>query len=136
MLVNGKAETIPMVKLRAMFVNVTQEQLDELPSPRVLNTHFPPSWLPMQQIKGTCNKYVFTLRAFSNIFDKIGILSIWPRGKKTVFVFNSAEHDFGLANQSQLITISNSFLLNIAERENVVANIAGIFVFISRELLS
>ena len=44
------------------------------------------------------------------------------------------EHEICPANKSQ-ITISNSFLLNIAEHENFSANkyVVGIIIFISRE---
>ena len=51
MLLNGKAETIPIPKEFTMLENVPQSQIDELPSPRVLNSHFPLSVLP-KQIKG------------------------------------------------------------------------------------
>ena len=52
MLMNGKAETIPYSKIETMLINSDQEQLDKVASPRVLNTHFPPSRLPMDQLKG------------------------------------------------------------------------------------
>ena len=49
---------------------------------------------------------------------------------------NSAEHENLHANNLKLLTMPNSFLLNIAEYENFSANKyenAGIFIFISRE---
>ena len=47
---------------------------------------------------------------------------IRPRGYKTFFMLNSAEHDNFPANNLKLLTIANSFLLNIAEHENFSAN--------------
>ena len=58
MLVNDNAETIPATKIDTMFINSNQEKLDIVASPRVLNTHFPPSWLPMKELKGTANASV------------------------------------------------------------------------------
>ena len=40
----------------------------------------------------------------------------WPRGYKTFFMLNLAEHEIFHAYKSQL-TIANSFLLNIVEHE-------------------
>ena len=37
----------------------------------------------------------------------------------STFMLNSAEHEICPANKSQLLTIVNSFLLNIAEHENL-----------------
>ena len=54
-------------------------------------------------------------------------------------MFNSAEHDFFLLINLKLLTIANSFLLNVAEHENFSANkykmptIVGLFIFNSRE---
>ena len=42
--------------------------------------------------------------------------------KNVIFLLNLAEHDFPAKNL-QLLTIANSFLLNIAENENFSANI-------------
>ena len=47
---------------------------------------------------------------------------IRPRGYKTFFMLNSAEHEIFHANNLKLPTIANSFLLNIAEHENFSAN--------------
>ena len=46
-----------------------------------------------------------------------------PRGYKTVFMLNSAEHEICPANKNlRLRTIANSFSLNIAEYENFSSN--------------
>ena len=45
----------------------------------------------------------------------------WPRGYKTFFVLNSAEHEISPAKKSQITKIVNSVLLNIAEFENFSA---------------
>ena len=61
-----------------------------------------------------------------------------PRGYKTFFMLNSAEHEICMLINLKLLTIANSFLLNIAEHENFSANdmkmptIVGIFLFITR----
>ena len=47
---------------------------------------------------------------------------IRPRGYKTFFMLNSAEHEICLANKSQITNGANSFLLNIAEYENFSVN--------------
>ena len=49
-------------------------------------------------------------------------LSIWPRGYKTIFMLNSAEHEICPANKDQITDNCNFFLLNIAEHENVSDN--------------
>ena len=64
---------------------------------------------------------------------------IWPRGYKTFLMLNSAEHEIVLLINLKLLTIANSFLLNIAEHKKFSANkyenanYFGIFIFISRE---
>ena len=45
-----------------------------------------------------------------------------PQGYKTFFMLNSAEHEIFLLINLKLLLIANSFLLNIAERENFSAN--------------
>ena len=56
-----------------------------------------------------------------------------------LFMLNSAEHGNVMLLSLKLPSSANSFLLNIAERENFStnkyenANIVGIFIFISRE---
>ena len=63
----------------------------------------------------------------------------WPRGYKTLFMLNSAEHEICLANKSQILTIANYFLLNTAKHENFSAtkyenaNNSWHFHIISRE---
>ena len=51
-------------------------------------------------------------------------------------MLNSAEHLIDLLINLKLLTILNSFLLNVAEHENFSANKYenGIFIFISREI--
>ena len=46
----------------------------------------------------------------------------WPQGHKTFFMLNSAEHEICPGNNLKLLTTTSSFLLNIAEHENVSAN--------------
>ena len=58
MLVNGKAETIPIPKVFTMLEMAPQFELEKLPSPRVLNSHFPLCILP-EQIKGIVQKTLF-----------------------------------------------------------------------------
>ena len=45
-----------------------------------------------------------------------------PQVIKLFFIFNSAEHEIVLLINLKLLTIANSFLLNIAEHENFSAN--------------
>ena len=51
MLYQGKAETIPGIKQYNMIEALTPEQLEAMPSPRILNTHFPFDHLPLDMIK-------------------------------------------------------------------------------------
>ena len=51
MLYQGKAETIPKIKQDNMLEFCNIEQLNSLPSPRVLNTHYPYRNLPTDMIK-------------------------------------------------------------------------------------
>ena len=58
-----------------------------------------------------------------------------PRGYKTFFMLNSAEHEFCPANKKnlKLLKIANSFLLNIAEHDIFSTNEYENAIFISRE---
>ena len=73
MLVNGKAETIPIHKEQTMLEVIPQSELEKIPSPRVLNSHLTLSVLP-KQLKG---KY-FDVNFFnlSNIYMYTYILII------------------------------------------------------------
>lgn len=51
MLYQRKAETIPGIKQYNMIEALTPEQLEAMPSPRILNTHFPFDHLPLDMIK-------------------------------------------------------------------------------------
>ena len=44
-----------------------------------------------------------------------------PKGYKTFFVLNSAEHEIYPANKSQITSNCNSFLLNLAKIKNFSA---------------
>lgn len=61
MLLNGKAETIPVPKAVTMLENVPQADLEKVSSPRVLNSHFPLCILP-KQMKEKKTKIVLALR--------------------------------------------------------------------------
>lgn len=61
MLLNGKAETIPQEKIATMLETILEEDLEKLPSPRVLNSHFPLCILP-KQMKEKGTKIVLMLR--------------------------------------------------------------------------
>ena len=58
MLLNGNTETIPIPKMFAMLEFASQNDLEKLPSPRVLNSHFPLSILP-KQLKGITTNALF-----------------------------------------------------------------------------
>ena len=45
-------------------------------------------------------------------------MEIWPRGYKTFFMLNSAEHEICPVNKSQISNKCKFFILNIAEHEN------------------
>lgn len=61
MLLNGTIELSPIQKMSLMLINVPEEDLDKMKSPRVLNTHFPFRMLPKQtQEKQT--KIILVLR--------------------------------------------------------------------------
>ena len=70
MLLKGNTETIPIPKMFAMLEFASRNDLEKLPSPRVLNSHFPLCILP-RQIKGMnlqmslcCDKItIFGMRA-------------------------------------------------------------------------
>ena len=50
-------------------------------------------------------------------------MGAWSRGYNTSFVLNSVEHELCPVNESQMTNIMiDSFLLNIAEQENVSIN--------------
>ena len=55
MLLKGNAETVPIPKEFAMLEFTTPADLEKLPSPRVLNSHFPLCILP-RQLKGIVGK--------------------------------------------------------------------------------
>ena len=67
MLLMGKAETIPIPKVFTMLEATPQENLDALPSPRVLNSHFPISILP-KQMKGNLNYFEDHFLTIGSIF--------------------------------------------------------------------
>ncbi|XP_014784586.2 sulfotransferase 1E1 [Octopus bimaculoides] len=60
MIVNGKAERIPSIKEENMIDFMLKDQLDSKPSPRVLNTHLHPNFLPEVLLKN--NKIIFIAR--------------------------------------------------------------------------
>lgn len=60
MIVNGKAERIPSIKEENMIDFMLQDQLDLKPSPRVLNTHLHPNFLPEVLLQN--NKIIFIAR--------------------------------------------------------------------------
>ena len=66
MLLIGKAETIPIPKMFTMLEATPQEKLDALPSPRVLSSHFPISFLP-KQMKGKLKQTKTQVEYFENI---------------------------------------------------------------------
>ena len=61
MLFDGKAETIPKAKVQHMLEAINHEELDCLPSPRVLNTHLHFHLLPKEAIAKKC-KIIYILR--------------------------------------------------------------------------
>ena len=68
-------------------------------------------------------KYVIRLRECAGKFESSLGEHARPRGYKTFFMLNSAEHEIYPANKSQITKkIANSFLLNITEHENFSAN--------------
>ncbi|XP_029634132.1 sulfotransferase 1E1-like [Octopus sinensis] len=60
MIVRGKAERIPNVKEEYMLDFIEFEKFESLESPRVLNSHFHPSFLPEKLLKD--NKIIFVAR--------------------------------------------------------------------------
>ncbi|XP_029634143.1 sulfotransferase 1A2 [Octopus sinensis] len=60
MIVNGRAERIPSIKEENMIDFMLKDQLDSKPSPRVLNTHLHPTFLPETLLKN--NKIIFIAR--------------------------------------------------------------------------
>ncbi|XP_045199301.1 sulfotransferase 1B1-like isoform X2 [Mercenaria mercenaria] len=61
MLLNGKAEISPTMKLSKMLEVIPESELEKLPSPRILNTHVPLKWLP-KQLKEKKTKIVLIVR--------------------------------------------------------------------------
>ena len=61
MLVNQSPDRINLIKETAMVEVITQDMFDNIPSPRVLNSHFPLSMLPKDIMKHR-NKIVFVQR--------------------------------------------------------------------------
>ena len=61
MLLHGKAEIEPMMKMGLMVEVKSETELDQKPSPRVLNTHLPLSMLP-RQMKEKKTKVVWVAR--------------------------------------------------------------------------
>ena len=61
MLLNQSSDRIRLIKETAMLEGVTQEQFNNISSPRVLNTHFPFSLLPKEIIKHK-TKIIFVQR--------------------------------------------------------------------------
>lgn len=61
MLLNDSTERSDLQKVFLMLINVPEEDLDQMKSPRVLNTHFPFRMLPTQS-KEKKTKIVLVLR--------------------------------------------------------------------------
>ena len=61
MLLNGKAEVKQMMKIGLMMEMRTETELEQQPSPRVLNSHLPLSMLP-RQMKQKKTKVVWVAR--------------------------------------------------------------------------
>lgn len=66
MLRNGKAESIPIPKEATMLEVRSQTEIDEIPPPRVLNSHFQLSLLP-KQLKEKKTKIVLALRNLKDL---------------------------------------------------------------------
>ena len=62
MLRKGRAEHDAKTKVQLMMEFVTTEKLDDMPSPRTLNTHLPFSMLPLGEIKSRRVKLVHVYR--------------------------------------------------------------------------
>ena len=54
MLINGKAESIPISKTKHMLEFELPETSDDIPSPRILNSHLNIRFLPKQMFKKKC----------------------------------------------------------------------------------
>ena len=61
--------------------------------------------------------------------DSLRIRTVWPRGYKTIFMLNSAEHEIFHANKSQITNNANFFLA----KHSWAWTFVGIFIFISIE---
>lgn len=61
MLVNQSAERVRLIKETAMLEGVTQQMFDNVPSPRVLNTHLPLRLMPRDTLKMN-SKIIFVQR--------------------------------------------------------------------------
>ena len=64
--------------------------------------------------------------------------AVWPRGYKTFFMLNSAEHEIFHANKSQITNNCKFFLAKHDMKTSLLINmkmptIVGIFIFIIRE---
>ena len=57
-----------------------------------------------------------------SVLHLVVFFKFWPRGNKTLFMLNSAEHEICLANKFQITNNSKYVLLNIAEHEYFSAN--------------
>ena len=61
MLLNQSSDRVKLIKETAMIECITQEQFDNIPSPRVLNTHLLFPMLPKDILRQKC-KIVFVQR--------------------------------------------------------------------------
>lgn len=61
MLINQSADRVRLIKETAMMEGVTSEQFDNIPSPRVLNTHLPLHLMPKDTLSNK-TKIIFIQR--------------------------------------------------------------------------
>ncbi|XP_045188063.2 sulfotransferase 1B1-like isoform X1 [Mercenaria mercenaria] len=85
MLLNGTTELSDIQKIFLMLINVHEEELDKMKSPRILNTHFPFRMLPIQ-MKEKKTKIVLVLRnpkdvAVSLYYHHTGMTNYYYNGK-------------------------------------------------------
>ena len=102
MLLNGKAETIPQGKITTMLETILEEDLEKLPSPRVLNSHFPLCVLP-KQMKGKVSSLSYSKPRSNTHSRRMGALS----GRVTFILFL-----LSTADNSTLRT-ANRFITNL-----------------------
>ena len=80
MLHKGNAETIPIIKQYHFIEGLTPEQLEAMPSPRILNTHFYYHTLPLDMLKRKV-KIVLLIRSdyHLSITENCGIIidAVW-----------------------------------------------------------